>query len=225
MAGYVLVVRPEPGLSATMAMAKDMGLNAIGYPLFEVRTCPWECPDPSTFDALLIGSANAIRHGGKGLQSLRDKPVYAVGDTTAMIAREAGFTIAETGTGGLQNVLDAIAPPMRLLRIAGEEHVALDSGAGVNIHTVIAYKSVALELPEPLRPLHDLGLTVLLHSASAARHFDSESRRLALQRSRIQLVVIGPRVASAVGKGWRAIHVSPEPNDRAVLELARDVCI
>lgn len=225
MGGYVLVVRPEPGLSSTMALAKDMGLNAIGYPLFEVQSCAWDCPDPGALDALLIGSANAIRHGGDALRSLRDKPVYAVGETTATTAREAGFTVADTGTGGLQNVLDTIAAPLCLLRVAGAEHVALDPPAGVNIHTVIAYKSVPLELPEPLRPLHDLGLTVLLHSAAAARHFDSESRRLALQRDRIQLVVIGPRVASALGNGWRAIHVSPAPNDAAMLELAKDVCI
>lgn len=225
MPGYVLVVRPEPGLSATMAMAKEMGLNAIGYPLFEVRPCAWECPDPASIDALLIGSANAIRHGGRALSMLMEKPVYAVGETTADAAREAGFTIAATGAGGLQNVLDPMAAPLRLLRIAGAEHVPLDPPDGVNIHTVVAYESVPLELPEPLRPLHDLGLVVLLHSAAAARHFDSESRRLALQRDKIELVVIGPRVASAVGKGWRAIHVSPAPNDRAVLESARDVCI
>ena len=36
MAGYVLAVRPQPGLAATIATAEKMGLNAIGYPLFEI---------------------------------------------------------------------------------------------------------------------------------------------------------------------------------------------
>lgn len=223
--GYVLVVRPEPGLSATLSAAQEIGLNAIGYPLSEIRPLEWECPDPGAIDALLIGSANAIRHGGEALERLKAKPVYAVGETTADAAREAGFEITAVGSGGLQKVLDAIPAPAQLLRIAGVEHVPLEPPAGVHIHTVIAYENAALELPEPLRPLHDLGLTVLLHSGAAAQQFDRESRRLALQRDRIELAVIGSRVASSAGKGWRAIHVSPAPNDRALLEMVRKLCL
>ena len=225
MSRTILVVRPEPGLSATVAAAQEMGLNAIGYPLFEVRPVAWECPAPENIDALLIGSANAIRHGGDALDGLKGKPVHAVGKTTADAAREAGFSIASTGNGGLQNVLDAIPAPARLLRIAGAEHVPLEPSEGVGIDTVIAYESVPLELPEPLRALLDMGVTVLLHSAAAAEQFVRESRRLAVHRDRISLIVIGPRVASAAGKGWRAVHVSPHPSDRAMLELAREMCI
>lgn len=232
MAGYVLVVRPEPGLSASVAAANAMGLNAIGYPLFEIRALEWECPDPASVDALLIGSANAIRHGGEALDRFKDKPVYAVGETTAEIARVAGFTQvsngASNGAAGLQSVLGAIpvqTTPTKLLRIAGADHVPLVQPENVTIHTVIAYESVALELPEPLRPLQDLGLTVMLHSAAAAEQFVRESRHLALDRSRITLAVIGPRVADAAGKGWHSIHVSPQPSDRAMLEMVRDVCI
>lgn len=225
MPGFVLAVRPEPGLSATMEAGKALGLNMIGYPLFEIRAVAWQCPDPAQVDALLIGSANAIRYGGEALASLKDKPVHAVGETTAEAARGAGFTIAAVGSGGLQNVLDAIPAPRRLLRIAGADHVPLSPSEGVNIHKVVAYESVPLELPEPLRPLHDLGLIVLLHSAAAAEQFARESRRLGLERSRIQLAVIGPRVASAVGKGWQAIHIAPQPNDRALLEMISDVCV
>lgn len=222
---YVLAVRPQPGLAATMAAGERLGLNMIGYPLFEVRALDWDCSDPDSIDALLIGSANAIRHGGEALASLKDKPVHAVGETTAEVAREAGFTVAAVGSGGLQQVLDDIAAPCRLLRIAGANHVDLKPPTGVEITTVIVYDTVPMELPEPLRPLHDLGLTVLLHSAAAAEQFDRESRRLALQRDRISLAVIGPRVASSAGKGWKAIHVSPSPNDRALLEMVREMCI
>lgn len=229
MNGYVLVVRPEPGLSATVAAANAMRLNAIGYPLFEISPVAWKIPDPENIDALLIGSANAIRYGfpegGEARRLLSGKPVYAVGQTTAQTARDAGFTVAVAGSGGLQNVLDAVPAGQRLLRIAGADHVALNVPEGITMSTVIAYSSAPRELPEPLRPLQDLGLTVLLHSAAAAEQFVRESRRLALNRERITLAVIGPRVASAAGAGWRAIHVSPQPNDDALLEMTRDLCI
>lgn len=229
MGGMILVVRPEPGLSATLDTAKAMGLNAVGYPLFEIRARKWECPDPDTVDALLVGSANVFRHGGDGLAKLTGKPVHAVGKTTADAAHAAGFELASIGTGGLQNVLDEVPAGTRLLRLAGAEHVALNPPHGVGIETAITYEAVPQELPEPLRALQELGLTVLLHSAAAARQFDAETRRLALHRGRINLVVIGPRVVDALGgaggQGWANIHVCDAPNDRAMLELAQGVCI
>lgn len=225
MTRTILAVRPQPGLAATLAAGEAMGLNILGYPLFEIRPLAWDCPEPASIDALLIGSANAIRHGGEALQSLMDKPVHAVGQTTAEAAREAGFTVASVGSGGLQNVLDALEGPARLLRLSGEEHVHLTAPAGVQLDTCILYQAAPIELPEPLRPLADLGLTVLLHSAAAARRFAQETQRLAMDRGRIRLAVIGPRVAQAAGDGWHSVHVSPTPSDAAMLEMVRETCI
>ncbi|MEP1422507.1 MAG: uroporphyrinogen-III synthase [Erythrobacter sp.] len=221
----ILVVRPEPGLASTLAAAKEMGLNAVGYPLFEIESVGWHCPDPDAIDALLIGSANAFRHGGDALGGLRSKPVYVVGNATGEAAREAGFDVAAIGAGGLQHVLDDVRSGTRLLRLAGAENVPLDLPRDVRVETRTVYKAVPLELPEPLRALQGLKLTVLLHSAAAARQFDAEARRMALHRGGINLVTIGPRVASNAGKGWADIHVSDAPNDKAMLELARARCI
>ena len=48
----------------------------------------------------MLTSANAIRHGGAGLERLRSLPVHAVGEATAAAAREAGFAVAGIGEGG-----------------------------------------------------------------------------------------------------------------------------
>jgi uroporphyrinogen-III synthase len=220
----ILAIRPEPGLTATRALGREMGLTITGAPLFEIRAVAWDCPDPAAIDALLIGSANAIIHGGEGLARLIDKPIHAVGESTAAAARAAGFGLAAIGSGGLQGVLDAIAPPSRLLRIAGAEHVPLTAREGIGIETVIAYESVAIALPEPLiAALTDAPL-VLLHSAAAAAHFASECERLALDRGDIALAALGPRIAAAVGAGWRAIHIAPRPRDRDLLEMVCNLC-
>ena len=175
MSGIILVVRPEPGLASTLTAAEELGLNAVGYPLFEIQPVDWECPDPSKVEALLIGSANAIRHGGAALSSLTDKPVYAVGQATGDAALEADFKVATIGTGGLQNVLAQVPAGTKLLRLAGAEHVPLEAPKDVSLVARVIYKAVPLELPEPLRALQELGLTVLLHSAAAARQFDRDS--------------------------------------------------
>ena len=79
----LIVIRPQPGCDASVAAARAFGLVAQGHPLFEVRPLEWDAPDPASFDALLIGSANALRHGGAALAQYRGRPAYVVGETTA----------------------------------------------------------------------------------------------------------------------------------------------
>lgn len=224
MSFHLLALRPEPGLAATLEKARALGLAITGQPLSAIRPLSWECPDPARFDGLLIGSANAILHGGENLARLTAKPVFAVGEATAAAARGAGFTVAMTGSGGLQGVLDAIAAPCHLLRIAGEEHVPLSPPDGVTFDEVIAYRSETLPL-DPAAPLLASGeALVLLHSAATASHFADECDRLGLPRARITLVALGPRIAAAAGEGWAAVHTAARPDEGTLLQLAFDLC-
>lgn len=220
----LLALRPEPGLTATLDKARRVGLSIDGLALSEIQPIAWQCPDPAAFDGLLIGSANAFLHGGANLALMTDKPVYAVGEATAAAARAAGFSVAMTGSGGLQGVLDAIAAPCHLLRIAGEEHVPLTAPGGVTFTEVIAYRSVALPL-DPAAPLLAAGKAlVLLHSAATARHCAQECDRLGVARERVSLAALGPRIAAAAGSGWAAIHTAARPDEVALLAMARELC-
>ena len=224
MSFRILALRPEPGLAATLGKAEAMGLAITGHALSEIRAVDWECPDPRGIDGLLIGSANAILHGGPQLARLSDKPVHAVGEATAAAARAAGFAVAMVGTGGLQGVLDAIPAPCHLLRIAGEEHVPLTPPAGVTFAEVIAYRSVPLPL-DPLGPLLASGeALVLLHSAATARHFADECDRLGLAREAVTLAALGPRIAAAAGEGWATVHTAERPDEDTLLQLVFDLC-
>lgn len=221
---HCLALRPEPGLSATLEKARALGLAITGLALSEIRPVAWDCPDPAGFDGLLIGSANAFLHGGPNLARLKDKPAYVVGTATADAARAAGFSVAMTGSGGLQGVLDAIPAPCQLLRIAGEEHIPLTAPAGVTFTEVITYRSIALPL-DPVAPLlGEGGALVLLHSAATARHFAGECDRLGLARHAIALAALGPRIAAAAGEGWAAVHTALNPDETALLALARELC-
>ena len=93
----VVVLRPEPGASETVARARKLGLDAVAIPLFEVEPMDWTAPEAGGFDGLLLTSANAVRHGGEQLQSLRGLPVYVVGKSTGGAAREAGFDVKSVG--------------------------------------------------------------------------------------------------------------------------------
>jgi uroporphyrinogen-III synthase len=221
---HLLALRPEPGLAATLERAGGMGLAITGHALSEIRGAAWEFPDPATLDGLLIGSANAILHGGPNLVRLAGKPVYAVGEATAAAARAAGFTVAMTGSGGLQGVLDAISGPCHLLRIAGEERVPLVPPAGVTFAEVVAYRSVPLPLDPAAGLLAGGEALVLLHSAATARHFAEECDRLGLRRAAITLAALGPRIAAAAGEGWAEVHTAARPDEGTLLQLAFDLC-
>ncbi len=221
----VLVIRPEPGCSATVDAARSKDLPAEACPLFEIGPLAWQPPPPDEVDALLLGSANAVRHGGPHLAGFRDKPVYAVGEITAAAAVAAGFAVVAAGRGGMQQMLEAAAgKPQRLLRLAGAEHVPITPPAGIEIATRVVYQAAPLPMPEAVARRLGEGALVLLHSAAAAGHFARECDRLGIPRGKIALAAFGPRIAAAAGADWAAVRATAAPREAALLALARDMC-
>ncbi|WP_395328844.1 uroporphyrinogen-III synthase [Novosphingobium sp. BL-8H] len=202
-----------------------MSLDARAFPLFAVRPLDWQPVARETIDALLLGSANALRHGGAALERYRGLPAYAVGERTAEAAREAGLDVILTGSGGLQGVLGRIDPAhRRLLRLAGRERIVLDLPPSLSITTREVYASEALPLSDRLKALLAKPAIVLLHSGEAAAHFAGACAEAGINRAAIRLAALGPRIAEAAGFGWAAIAIATEPNDAALLALARDLC-
>lgn len=222
----IVVIRPQPGCDATVAAARQIGLQAHGHPLFEVECLPWDAPDARDFDALLIGSANALAHAGPALAGYAGMPAYVVGEKTAEAASAAGLRVAAIGGGGgLQGVLDEVRPPhRRLLRLAGRERIALSPPPGVTLEERLVYASVPRPMPEALAELLALPAIVLLHSGEAARHFAAQCDARGVARDALCLVAIGPRVAEAAGRGWAETAIAETPRDSAMLALARLMC-
>lgn len=224
MSRPVFVLRPEPGLTQTLVAAFERGLSAKGMPLAKVEPVAWKAPS-ETFDGLLLGSANAIRHAGAELDKVRQLPVLAVGETTARIAREAGLAVEHVGEGGLQRVVEAIGNDQRsLLRLAGETHLPLETPANVRIATEIVYRAKFLSLSSQQAGLLVAGTVVILHSGEMARHFALECERLGVDKSAITLAAMAPRIAQMAGKGWESVHTAAARSDAAVLDLAAELC-
>lgn len=222
----VFAIRPEPGLSATVEAGRALGLVVEGYPLAEVHAVAWEVPFETTFDALLLGSANAVRHAGPALARWRGYPAHVVGEATAKAARVTELKVASVGEGNLQPVLDGLAHhgPMRLLRLTGEAHVPVAPPANVSVTTRVVYRVAHRPIsPDFTARLGDGGI-VLLHSAEAARHFARECDRVGVTREAIALVTLAPRIAQAAGQGWQRVESASRPADSALLALARDIC-
>jgi uroporphyrinogen-III synthase len=218
----VLILRPEPGASETAGKARRLGLHPHVAPLFAVRALAWEPPDPRDFDALLLTSANAARHGGAGLRRFAHLPCYAVGEATAEAARRAGFRDVRTGPADGEAAVAMIARDgaARVLHLCGRERVALTPAAfSIARHPVYAADPVAA-LPEEAAEAIATGALVLVHSPRAGALL----RELVAEQAGIRLAAISPAAAAAAGDGWREKAVAGAPRDEALLELAAKLC-
>jgi uroporphyrinogen-III synthase len=225
----LLIIRPESGASASALRAQEAGLEPILLPFFEVQAAKWECPDPSDFDALLLTSANAVRFGGAGLESLRTLPVHAVGERTAEAARAARLDVTTVGTSDAAAAVKAASDMghRRLLWIAGADHRPIkmpkNMPKALKVTTVISYASGPKALTADAAKVIASADAVALHSPRAAQEFAKTAANFGLDRSAITLATFSPAIAEAAGDGWRAIAVAERPADIALLSALAEL--
>jgi uroporphyrinogen-III synthase len=219
MSRAIAVLRPEPGNRVTAIAIEAAGHRAIRLPLFEARPLPWDIPDAEDYDALIVTSANALRHGGRGLVQLLSLPVHAVGDATAAAARRAGFEVVQTGRAGSAELLDVAeaAGVRRALHLAGRERLVDPGGIVADVRIVYASEVVPISA-EAAASLE--GAVALLHSARAGKQLAEIADTHSLDRGRIMLVAISMRAAEAAGTGWEQVIVPDGAGGEGLVEAA-----
>ncbi len=211
----LLVLRPEPGASATLERASRLGFDVFSVPLFEVEPLDWAAPDPSSFDALLLTSANAVFQAGKKLEAFRGLPVCAVGEATANAARAHGFAVETTGEGSLEELLKRVDRGEKLLHLCAKHRHS--SPSSHTIFEVEVYQALAIDCPDLSQAQ---GCVALIHSPRAARRF----AELIDVRGSIAIAAISRAAAQASQSGWAALEFASEPSDEGLLALASRLC-
>ena len=212
----VLVLRPEPGASATVERARKRGLDAAALPLFGIDPVEWEAPEAGGFDGLLVTSANAMRCGGVLLTDLRGLPVYAVGVATAEAARGAGFDVVSTGEAGVDRLLESIEPDLKLLHLAGEDR-RIAKKPRQQITPIAVYRA---RTKEGIDASSVRDCVAMAHSPRAARRL----AELVDDKASVAIAAISREAAVAAGEGWAAVEVAAAPNDDALLALTERLC-
>ena len=211
----LLLLRPEPGLSASAERAREMGLDVLLCPLFRVEPVAWAISDPRDYDALLLTSANAVRLGGRGLAELSALPVHAVGTATAAAAEEAGLRVERVGRGGLADALAALPGSLRLLHLAGEDRTDVQGPHRIDARTVYRSRPIA----DPHLPSLE-GLVAAVHSPRAGARL----AELADTRRHTAIAAISAAAANACSDGWERIEAAEKPDDPSLLALAALLC-
>jgi uroporphyrinogen-III synthase len=221
----LLILRPEPGASATAARATAAGFEPILLPLFEIQPRRWAMPDAGHYDAILITSSNAIGHAGPELIGLKSLPVHAVGERSTAAARGQGFAIASTGHAGIEAALGTAAQTghHRLLWLAGEDRREPSNTHGARLDIRTVYAAESLPRSTDAAKFIDSADIIALHSARAAMLFGETVDALSLSRAALVLAAFSPAIAEAAGEGWGRIAISATPEDSALLSAAAEL--
>jgi len=147
----LLVTRPQPDASETAKRLAALGHAVEVAPMMEIAFSP----EPAGFGvpaALLVTSRNAVRalERWPAAGAWRAVPVYAVGETTAALARAAGFDDVRAGPGDVTALADLVRADFdrdagAILYPAARDQAA-DVAAmltGFTVITVEAYRGVA----------------------------------------------------------------------------------
>jgi len=219
MARAIAVLRPEPANRVTAAAIEARGRRAIRLPLFKAGPVAWDAPDPADFDALIITSTNALRHGGAGLARLIGLPLYTVGPASAEAGRRMGFHLAGTGCAGSAELLTLAeaAGVRRALHLAGRERTVMPGGIVAEIITVYASDTVPVS-PEQMAKLR--GSVALVQSARAGARLAELIADRPNDRASIAIAAISPAAAQAAGSGWERIVTAASVDSEALIDAA-----
>ncbi|GEK98594.1 uroporphyrinogen-III synthase [Acidomonas methanolica] len=228
----MLVTRPEPGLSETMARLAASGWCGIACPALNVESRPLRLSE-ARFDGVLVSS-------GQALPSLcgavtPDLPLFAVGEATAARARAAGFRDVRAAEGDAAALLAALGPAP-----GGGGHLLLPTGEGVGQALAEGARRLGWRVTRrvayvarPAATLAKDGLAalaagrveaVLFFSAATARAFRRALPPLLVRSlSDIHAIVLAPKIAAALDPAeWARISMAMRPHQDAMLEcLAR----
>lgn len=106
----ILVTRPAPDNEKTAAALRVRGHDVLLSPMLRFEAVAFEDDGEIAFDAVILSSANAVRaienHSTRARLMLL--PVFAVGEHTAQVAREAGFTNITIADGDAVSLRECI---------------------------------------------------------------------------------------------------------------------
>lgn len=228
----ILVTRPQA--EGTAAALRARGHEPILGALLRIEYL--ECPalDREIWTGLIVTSTNAVRAIAQSphLRTLRDLPVFTVGQRTADEARRLGWRDIHSASGDQSDLVRLLAdskPQGRLLYLAGEQRTG-DLGRDLAAHqilseTIVVYRAVsATRFPKHLRErLQQRSIDAILHySRRSAAAFVScaLSENLASEARQIVHFCLSDAVAQELqALGPSSIRISAEPTEPALLAL------
>jgi uroporphyrinogen-III synthase len=221
----VLVTRTAPGAEKTAARVAQAGFEPVMASTASIRPLPMAWPEDAA--VLALTSPNGAARAG-ALATDKTLPVFAVGDTTAEAARQAGFrnVVSASGDGAALAALIADSgPPGPVLHIRGADQafdlVEALTAEGLEAISRVAYAAETVDhLPKPALDALQPGAVVLIHSAKGASRFVALVRQAGLQDELEGLRAVAISRDAAIplrGHGFSRIDIAASPDEEALI--------
>ena len=236
----ILVTRPAPDNAKTAAALRARGHEVLLSPMLRFEPVAFEDDGEIDFDAVILSSANAVRaiedHPVRARLMLL--PVFAVGEHTAKIARDAGFTnitIADGDAISLRERIVESAAAGKLKRKAALCYLAgadltRDLGGelgarGFTVVTRTAYRMVPIAgLSDVVSDAFRAGTidAVMHYSRRSARAYLNAARADGVEISALALpqCCISEAVAGVLrDAGAMQVAAANAPDEKALLDV------
>ena len=231
-----LITRPAEDAADIARALEARGVAVTIEPLLTIRPKAGVRIDMTGVQALLFTSANGARTFAEK-SAVRDLPAFAVGDVSAEVLRQLGFSRVESAGGNideLERLVRSRLDPKRgkLLHAAGTSVAGDLAGrltrAGFAVERLQLYDAEpAQELGEAARAEIAAGRIdwVLVFSPRTAAAFASVVERAGLAEAArtMTLVALSDAVAKAAALPFRDIAVAADPTRAAVLAMVDDL--
>jgi uroporphyrinogen-III synthase len=229
----VLNTRPLEDAAELNERLFQLGMTVVSEPLLQISFFDGSAPDLESFKALIFTSRNGVRALARG-SAQRDIPVFAVGDSTARFAQEAGFQQVFSADGDVASLAALIGGTIKplsgpLLHVAGSVAAGDLSGElqrlGYQIIRNVMYESrMSEELStRTIQSIRNGAVDcVALFSPRTARTFAALAEHSnILDRCRdMSVMCLSPAVAVKLnGIPWRQVLIASEPKFEALMQL------
>lgn len=231
-----LITRPQEDAETLVAELNAAGVETFVEPLLNITAIPDAVAKLDKVQAILLTSRNGARALAEATEQ-RDMPIYAVGDATAGVASELGFTSVESASGDsaalAQLIEDRLDPQDGALLHGSGTAVAGDlagtlAAKGFTIRCEVLYEArPAARLSAALQAQLTDGVldAVTFFSPRTAQTFVNlvNEAGLASACRAVTAICISPAVARALGTmEFYDILVASRPDAPAMIAAVTD---
>ena len=190
----VLVTRPHPDDEATATALRARGFEVLRAPMLRFEPVPFHDDADARYGAIIVTSANALRAIASHLADSRllKLPLFAVGQHTAAVAREAGFAEVITAGGDAGALRDLVLGAVKskqlkkastLLYLAGADLARdLAGELGEKGFTVVTHTTYRM-IPASSLP-REICDAFVANQIEAVLHYSRRSARAFLEAAR-----------------------------------------
>jgi len=235
----VLVTRPHPDDETTASALRARGFEVLQAPMLWFEPVPFHDDADASYGAVIVTSANALRGIAPHLANSRllRLPLFAVGEHTASVARDAGFAeviSAKSDAAALRDLVLAavkskqVKKASTLLYLAGADLARDFAGElGEKGFTVVTHTTYRMTPASSLpREVCDAFVAnrieaVLHYSRRSARAFLDAARSGGVEISALALpqCCISAAVASVLrDAGATQVTAAAQPDENALFE-------